>query len=126
MKYLYAFDGNVISGKKRGLRLGFPTANMKLNIDIPDGIYASSVVIDGKKYHSATFIGVAETFGETEKKAEVFIFDFDANLYGKTLGVKLFKKIRENQKFSSEQELIQQMKKDMQDILFFFKHEIKK
>lgn len=113
MKYLYAFDGNVISGKKRGLRLGFPTANMKLIIDIPDGIYASTVEVDGKKYQSATFIGAAETFGETEKKAEVFILGFDGNLYGKTLGVKLFKKIRKNQKFSSEQELIDQMKKDV-------------
>lgn len=110
---MITFWGKVKEGRKRGRKLGYPTANITLHKNIPEGIYVSSIVINGKTYHAATFIGKVEMFGEKEKKAEVYILDFNKNLYGKWMTVYLFKKIRGNKKFSSSNELIIQIKKDI-------------
>lgn len=120
MKTLYKLEGAVVRGKNRGRKLGFPTANIALSHDIPDGIYAAEVSIDGKLYQAATFIGAAETFGENEKKAESYIFNFKQNIYGKQITVRLLKKIRGHKKFTSRNELIRQMKKDKVQIRLFF------
>lgn len=131
LKILYTFWGKVIGGKKRGKILGYPTANIALHKKIPEGIYAAKVTIHGvqpensssrvipkkrgivREYLAATFIGAAKTFKETEYKSESFILDFNQDLYGVWLTVCLFKKLRENKKFNSEKELIDQIKKDI-------------
>lgn len=120
MKELYIFWGKVITGKKRGAGLGFPTANVRLHRKIPEGIYASEVRVDRKKYHAATFVGSAKTFGEKEYKAESFLLDFSGNLYGKWIIIRIYKKIRDNKKFNSEKELIEQMKNDILRTREFF------
>src|SRR5581483_2097323 len=120
MKPTYIFWGKIISGKKRGKTLGYPTANTNLHKNIPDGIYASLVCINGKNYVTATFIGAAETFGEKRKKAEMFLLDFHKNIYGKWITVYLYKRIRSNKKFSSERQLIQAMKQDVLATRKFF------
>ncbi|MDO8621516.1 MAG: riboflavin kinase [Candidatus Levybacteria bacterium] len=122
MSYIYSFTGKVEAGNKRGKNLGFPTANIALTQSIPEGIYASRVLIDGKTYQASTFIGEAKTFGEKEHKAESYIFDFDKNIYGKEVTVYLFKNLRGNKKFSSEQKLIEQIKKDVSGTREFFKN----
>ncbi len=113
MNYIYKFKGKVRKGAKRGKLLGFPTANVALHQEIPEGIYASTVVFNGKQYTAATFIGAAKTFGDLDYKAESYILDFNQNLYGKWISVRLFKKIRENKKFNNPEELVAQMKKDI-------------
>ena len=113
MNYIYKFKGKVRKGAKRGKLLGFPTANVALHQEIPEGIYASLVAVNGKQYFAATFIGSAKTFGEKDYKAESYILDFDQNLYGKWISVKLFKKIRGNKKFNNPEDLVIQMKKDI-------------
>src|SRR6266576_2532672 len=100
MKQLYIFWGKVIAGQKRGKKLGFPTANVRLH----------------KKYTAATFIGSAKTFGETEYKAETYILNFNQNLYGKWITIRLFKKLRDNKKFDSEKALVLQMKEDINKV----------
>ncbi len=120
MKPLYSIRGKVQEGKKRGKLLGFPTANVRIDIQIPEGIYASQVIIENQIYQAATFIGAAETFGEKDYKLESYIINFDKNIYGKFLTVSLFKKLRDNKKFASEKKLIIQMKKDVQDMVAFF------
>lgn len=114
------FSGKIITGAKRGKLLGFPTANILLNEKIEEGIYISEIQIDDEHFHGATFIGSAKTFGETDYKAEVYILDFDDTIYEKLVTVTLFKKIRDNEKFSGEKELITQMEKDVKEVRKYF------
>jgi len=115
MKAIFTFWGKVIAGKKRGKLLGYPTANVRLHKKIPEGIYVSQTKIDVHQFLSVSFIGAAKTFGEKDIKAETYIFDFDKNIYGRWITVKLYKKLRNNKKFDSEEALIIQMKKDTED-----------
>ena len=115
------FWGKVRSHNKRGKRLGFPTANVNLNQSIPEGIYISLTKIKGGLYPSLTFIGQAKTFVEAAFLSETFILDFDQNLYNEWISVKLIKKIRANKKFKSEKELIEQMKRDKEEAINYFK-----
>ncbi len=109
---MYIFWGKVRTYSKRGKSLGFPTANVNLSKKIPEGIYISKTKLAGKEYKSLTFIGIAKTFNEKNYKAENYILDFNENIYNQWISVKLLKKIRENKKFKSADELIAQMKKD--------------
>jgi len=104
--------GVVQRGENRGKRLGFPTINFPLEQKIPEGIYISQITIDNKIYNALTFIGTAKTFGEEKFQAETYILDFDEDVYGKQVEISLLKKIRDNQKFSSEEALIKQMDTD--------------
>jgi len=113
LKYLILW-GKIKKGSKRGKLLGFPTANFSLHKKINQGIYISQTKFLGKIYQSVTFIGNAKTFGEKDIKAETYILNFNKNLYGKFITVKLLKKLRGNKKFKSEKELIKQMKKDVE------------
>ncbi|MBI2607815.1 MAG: riboflavin kinase [Candidatus Doudnabacteria bacterium] len=128
----------IISGKVkkhlgRGKQLGFPTANLDAETHAEEGVYVGLVthienglpplfvrklwprkaIMPEQKYLPALiFIGSAKTFDEQERKVEVYILDFTYDIYGKELGVELIKKIRENEKFDSADELIEQMKQD--------------
>lgn len=108
----YKFSGIVKHGKKRGRLLGFPTANIGLTQEIPEGIYLSWVEFDSRRLPSLTFIGSAKTFNEEEYQAEVNILNFDEDIYDKVLQVELIKKLRDNKWFSSKEELIEQMEQD--------------
>jgi riboflavin kinase / FMN adenylyltransferase len=120
MKSLYSISGVVMHGNQKGRELGFPTANFALQIDIPEGIYAAEVLVEEKRHHAATFVGAARTFGRTAVNVESYLFDFKDDLYGKKITVTLYKKIRDNEKFNSEEALITQMKKDVEAIKKFF------
>ncbi len=120
MKPNFILSGIVITGQKRGAGLGFPTANIMLSQDVPEGIYASLITVKKHTYQAATFIGSAKTFNETDIKAESYILDFSENIYGENVTVTLYKKVRENQAFSSIDELIEQIHKDIKVIRHFF------
>lgn len=117
---MFSFSGIVKAGNKRGRDLGFPTANVPLSQSIPEGIYASKVIIDKKPHHAITFIGAAKTFDETVYQSETYVLDFDEDLYGKEIVISLLKKIRGNMKFSSVKDLIAQMKVDERDARKYF------
>ena len=125
--------GKVVKGAGRGKALGFPTANLDAVSDIEEGIYAGYSVLhpstrssglrvassgaematsSGQKFASLVFVGAAETFGESEKKVEVYILDFSGDLYGRELEVEIVKKLRDNQKFDSAEALTSQMRRD--------------
>ncbi|MBI3103344.1 riboflavin kinase [Candidatus Daviesbacteria bacterium] len=110
----YKIWGKVRKHNKRGRKLGFPTANINLTRNIPEGIYISSTKIGKKKYPALTFIGAAKTFNEKKFHAEIYILDFNENIYGKWISVELIKKIRRNIKFDLTEQLIEQMKEDEQ------------
>ena len=111
---MHKFWGKVRKYNQRGIKLGFPTANVNLRKNIAQGVYISKSKIKGHVYQSLTFIGEAKTFNEKVYQSETYILDFNRNIYGKWITIELLKKIRENKKFSSEKDLIIQMKKDEQ------------
>ena len=117
----YSFSGKVVEGDKRGRDLGFPTANIEPdNSDklLPAiGIYAVEFFINGdsKKYTGVMSIGKRPTFYDEGKlTTEVFIFDFDKDIYGAEVTVSVVERIRGEEKFSSAEELINQMNKDVE------------
>jgi riboflavin kinase/FMN adenylyltransferase len=113
----YACTGTVIEGDKRGRELGFPTANLRLDDEdklLPAiGIYAVEVTLKGSKKYGLLSIGKRPTFYESgEVVPEVYLFDFDDDIYGEQLTVSMVDRIRGEEKFSSADELIEQMNKD--------------
>jgi riboflavin kinase/FMN adenylyltransferase len=121
MDSVKTIQGIVQKGHKRGKQMGFPTMNFPLTQQLPEGIYLSKITIDNKTYNALTFIGAAKTFAETTFQAETYVFDFNQDVYGKEVTVELLKKIRDNQKFDSEEALIQQMEEDKKQAKEFFK-----
>ena len=111
-------SGIVRRHKGRGKKLGFPTANIEVNNKVKDGIYIAAV--GPMELSALVFIGTAQTFGENKRWAEIYILDFDEDIYGERIEVKLIKKVRENQKFDSEKDLIEQMKEDEKQAREYF------
>ena len=109
----YMLSGTVISGEKLGRKLGYPTANIKLEYNYPlDGVYLTRTVIEEKNYVGLASLGNKPTFNGSEKLLEVFILDFDEDIYGKYVEVYFLEEIRKQIKFSNEDELIKQMNED--------------
>lgn len=108
--------GEVIKGDQRGRELGYPTANVKLGETIHPayGVYATRVQIEGEDIWraAATNIGIRPMFEVPTAQIESFIFDFDAEIYGKIVRVKPVERLRSEAKFNSLDELIEQMDKD--------------
>ena len=78
-----------------------------------DGIYATWAVVNGVRRPSATSIGVRPTFGLTERLVEVYILDFDGDLYGQELEVQFVDKLREQETFGSLEALVEQINRDV-------------
>lgn len=113
----YSITGKVIKGRNRGTRLGYPTANLKLIDDyiVPrTGVYKTITTIDNNEYSSLTNIGYNPTFNEEELKIENYILDFNSYIYGKIIQVKFIDFIRDDIKFDTVQELIEQIDKDVE------------
>jgi riboflavin kinase/FMN adenylyltransferase len=119
--YPYFLEGTVIHGDKMGRQLGFPTAN----IGLPDprklipveGIYAIRVYLDKQPValNGVMSIGTRPTFNGADLRVEAHIFDFNQEIYDKTLRVEIVSYIRANQKFENVDALIAQMHKDCQE-----------
>ena len=112
----YQICGRVVHGKKRGRKLGFPTANIKLETNYalpPEGVYAAKVYFDNQEYIGAANLGYNPTFNNQNISFEIYILDFDGDLYNKRLCVDLMKFLRGEKDFSSKNELIKQMEEDV-------------
>jgi riboflavin kinase/FMN adenylyltransferase len=107
-------SGEVIHGEKRGRELGFPTANLKLDpaCGLKHGIYAVRVSIAGKRHDGVASFGVRPMFDAGAPLLEVFLFDFEGDLYGQTLDVAFVGWIRHEQKFESLETLKRHMLAD--------------
>lgn len=111
----YIIKGKVVHGKKLGRTIGFPTANIEVdkNMIVPkNGIYATKVYIDGNTYYGATNIGFNPTVNGNKLSIETNILDFNEDIYGKIIKVEFLERIRDERKFSSLEELKNQLKKD--------------
>ena len=118
---MYTIYGKVIKGAQRGRDLGFPTANVLIDQEIPQGIYISRMTIDDRIFPSVTFIGNATTFGESDVKSETYILDFNQDMYDKMVAIELREFIRGNEKFESVEKLVIQMNEDIEKARNYFK-----
>lgn len=117
---IYSFTGVVVEGDKRGRELGYPTANIKLNNAdklLPQiGIYAVTVEINGNLHKALLSIGKRPTFyNDGEVIPEVYIYDFNDNIYSQEIKVNVILKLRGEEKFNSAEELIRQMNIDKEN-----------
>ena len=120
--YPYAVRGTVVLGNQIGRTLGFPTANLDISneylmINNP-GVYACQTVIDGKVYNAMANTGLRPTIGDRADGdfiIEVNIFDFDGDLYGKTLKVWFIDRIRDEVKFKGLEALKVQLQHDREE-----------
>ena len=113
---LFSLDGTVVTGDGTGKSLGFPTANISVNESrlIPgDGVYATWAYINKKKYLSATSIGTKPTFNGSNRLIEVYLIDFDGDIYGDNMEIEFFDRIRDQMKFDSKEQLIEKMNEDI-------------
>jgi riboflavin kinase/FMN adenylyltransferase len=113
----YFIDGLVVEGDKVGSELGFPTINLETdNILLPEGVFKTTVGIDGDIYNSITYIGCRPTFSGKGKKVESHIFNFNRKIYGRQVKIYFEKKLRDDMKFESKISLINQIKKDIENL----------
>ena len=111
-------EGVVIGGNRLGRKLGFPTANIAVDesLDIENGVYCSKVIVEGESYVAMTNVGVRPSVDGSKRLLETHLFGFEGLLYGLTLRVELYEKIRDEKRFDSVDELRQQIEKDSNKI----------
>ena len=114
----FMLTGEVVHGDGLGKKINFPTANIEI-IDtykiIPkNGVYLVKTIINSERYFGMMNIGVRPTIGGKNKSLEIHFFNFKDNIYNKTISVEIICKIRDEEKFSSIDELKIQLKKDEQ------------
>jgi len=107
-------QGCVIGGAQRGTGLGYPTANIPLpkGTALAHGIYAVRVDVGDTELTGAAYLGTRPTFDDGKPVLEVFLFEFDGDLYGQDLTVTFVDFLRPDRKFDSPEALISQMKLD--------------
>jgi riboflavin kinase/FMN adenylyltransferase len=113
----YAIEGTVVHGSSRGHELGFPTANIQSVNELipPYGVYAVLAHVGGRKMKGVASIGVRPTFDNGPLSVEVYLFDFDGDLYGKHMEVAFVARLRGEEKFPDADSLIRQIRKDVED-----------
>ena len=121
----FAIKGRVFYGQQLGRELGFPTANMQLNrYRAPlSGVYAVLVEVEGfsTRFQGAANVGVRPTVGDLLKPIlEVHLLDFDEQIYGRRINVEFLHKIRDEQKFTSLDNLITYIQQDISKIRDWF------
>ncbi|HKD32653.1 MAG TPA: riboflavin biosynthesis protein RibF [Gaiellaceae bacterium] len=107
-------EGTVVAGDARGGTLGFPTANLRLEPDLlvpAYGIYAGAAA----GHRAAVSIGTNPHYGGAERRVEAHLLDFEGDLYGLRLVVELWRRLRDEQSFSSEEELVAQIGRDVEE-----------
>tara|TARA_B100001248_G_scaffold261012_1_gene250863 strand:+ start:377 stop:1312 length:936 start_codon:yes stop_codon:yes gene_type:complete len=113
--YQFILTGKVIGGLGRGKSLGFPTANILIDnykIKPGNGVYYISSLLEGQITNGMMNVGVNPTFKDKGHSIEIHFFDFNQNLYDKEISIRVIKKIREEKKFDSADELTTQLQMD--------------
>ncbi|MFM7723210.1 MAG: riboflavin biosynthesis protein RibF, partial [Bacteroidota bacterium] len=114
--YNYAFEGKVVHGLKNGRMLGYPTANLEPTSPsklIPGrGVYAVQCFVNNLQFKGMMNIGIRPTLDGLQEVIEVHLLDFNSDIYGATVRVELHERIRDEQKFSSLNELKEQLARD--------------
>ncbi len=123
--YNYSLSGEVVGGYQMGRKIGFPTANIRLDSVcklIPaEGVYVAIATVEGCSYKAMLNIGIRPTMDNAQQQSiEVHIFDFDKTIYGEKISVELCSYLRNEQKMASIDDLICQLNKDRTKTLTWF------
>lgn len=114
--YCYNFTGKVIKGKQLGRTIGFPTANIAIDeaykLLPKNGVYIVSILIDSKKHFGMMNIGTRPTINGEGQTVEVFIIDFNQEIYYTIITIEVLQFIRDEQKFDSLDALKNQIEND--------------
>lgn len=112
--YAWFVVGTVIAGEKRGRTLGYPTANVRLDpaCGLAHGIYAVRLAVDGMVRDGVASFGRRPTFDNGAPLLEVFVFDFDGDLYGREVEVTFLAYLRPERRFADAAALVRQMDAD--------------
>jgi riboflavin kinase / FMN adenylyltransferase len=106
-------EGTVVTGDARGGTLGFPTANLDVRPELlvpSNGIYAGAAL----DHRAAVSIGTNPHYGGSERRVEAFLLDYSGDLYGRRVVVELWSRLRDEQAFASEEELVAQIARDVE------------
>ena len=119
----FAISGRVSHGDKKGRTIGFPTINVGISRRLSPvlGVFNVLVEINKETYHGVCNVGKRPTVGGEKTLLEVFIFDFNREIYGERVAIVFKQKSREEMKFDSFEELKQQIAKDVEIGKQFFK-----
>lgn len=113
----FAIDSWIVQGRGLGTRIGIPTANLKPNQQVlpANGVYATKALVNGRVYNSVTNVGIRPTFGESKRVVESHFLDYPGtSVYGERLELKFMQKIRPEIKFAGVNELVTQIKVDIE------------
>jgi riboflavin kinase / FMN adenylyltransferase len=119
----FSIKGRVVYGQQLGRELGFPTANVQLNrYSAPlSGVYAVLVELDGIVYQGAANVGIRPTVGDLLKPIlEVHLLDFTGDIYGRRIEVEFVTKIRDEEKFTTLDKLVESIQRDIKHIKAWF------
>jgi len=119
----YGVEGRVIRGAERGVKLGFPTANIQPhNRVIPrGGVYVTAALIDKQWRRSVTNIGTRPTFDDgSETSVETHVLNWSGDLYGDVVRVRFLHRLRDEKKFGSIEELRSQIEYDVSRAQSYF------
>jgi riboflavin kinase / FMN adenylyltransferase len=109
----FELDGTVVAGDQRGGTLGYPTANIAMDPQLVCpryGIYAGEAL----GHRAAVSIGTNPHYGGTERRIEPYLLGFEGDLYGRRLVVELWERLRDEEVFDSEEELVAQIARDVE------------
>ena len=111
---VYSIEGTVVTGRRRGRELGFPTANLETSNELipPHGVYATMVTIDGTVRGGVTNIGTRPTFGDSGTTVETHVLADVGDLYGKTMQVAFIQRLRDERRFEDVDALRTQIDAD--------------
>jgi riboflavin kinase/FMN adenylyltransferase len=110
----YYIDGEVIEGRRRGREIGFPTANLRTDNELvpPDGVYATTMTVDGVVHAAITNIGMRPTFGESERTIETHLLNFNGDLYARRVRLAFVLRLRDERRFEDVDALKAQIDAD--------------
>ncbi|MEI8377549.1 MAG: bifunctional riboflavin kinase/FAD synthetase [bacterium] len=111
----FSIVGEVVKGRQLGRTLGFATANLLQDenlVEIPNGVYSGWAKVHGKKHKAMINVGTAPTLKDGQKTIEAHILNFDKDIYSQIIEVGFNRKIRDEKKFDSKEELVAQIKND--------------
>jgi len=115
-KPLYVLSGKVVHGRGIGKLVGAPTANLQILSQVsllPVGVYVTEIVLEQQIYHGVTNIGTRPTVdNDKDISVETFIINFRQDIYEKNMEIRLFKKLRNPQKFDDFSMLLTQIRQD--------------
>jgi riboflavin kinase/FMN adenylyltransferase len=121
----FHMEGVVVKGEGRGKKIGFPTANIQVSPDLivpQKGVYITRTKYNDMTYNSITNIGNNPTFKTTQQlHIETNLFDFDTDIYGESLDIEFLHKVRDERKFPTVNDLISQIKNDVESAKEFLK-----